>query len=177
MEKTIKIGNKKVTLKATAGVIVRYKQQFSSDYTEDLAMLKSLNPDDRDKLITLHLKIGYQLVWAMAKTADHTIPSPDIWIKKFKSFDIDMVLCEAANLFLKSMENTNAVLDSGDSEPITAENLLAMCLICGLNTNDIDNLSISMLINTINEYCGWQSSGNDVRQATQADFDAFRRNR
>lgn len=173
MEKTIKIGDKKVTLKATAGVIIRYKQQFGSDYAEDIAMLKSLNSDDRENLIAMHVKIGYQLVWAMAKTADRSIPSPDVWIKKLKNFDVDKVFSEATNLFLKSMEDAETSSEGG--EPITAENLLAMSLICGLNTSDIDNLSVSMLINTINEYCRQQTGETDERQATQADFDAFRR--
>lgn len=169
MEKTIRIDGKKVTLKATAGVLVRYKQQFGTDYIDDLCKFKMLDKSDKDKIVEMYVKIGYQLIWSMAKTADSKIPSPDLWIKKFKKIDIDKLLSEATTLFEMSMAGVEDYEDGG--EPISAESLLAVSLSCGLNTTDIDNLSMSMLLNTIKEYCELRDQGDNE----QAYFDSFRR--
>lgn len=169
MEKTIKIDGKKVTLKATAGALVRYKQQFGTDYIDDLCKFKTLDESDKSKIVEMYVKIGYQLIWSMAKTADSKIPSPDLWIKKLKKIDIDNLLSEATALFDMSMAGIEDCEDGG--EPISAESLLAVSLSCGLNTTDIDNLSMSMLLNTIKEYCELRDSGDNE----QAYFDSFRR--
>jgi hypothetical protein len=171
MEKTVRMGEYEITLKATAGALVRYKQQFGSDYSSDLLKLNSLK-DNPEKYLEKTVETGYRLVWAMAKTADNTLSSPDVWRDEFDSFDLPLLLGEADRLFMRSVGE-----DSGESdgEAVTAEALVATALCCGLNTEDIDNLSLSMLMGIIDEYCRIKSGDEQERTATQADFDAFKR--
>ena len=71
------------------------------------------------------------------------------------------------------------IKDYGNSKSdneLNVENLIAMAALSGLNTTDIDNLSVATLLNSINEYWNIKNGGVDgdgTREATQADIDAF----
>ena len=75
MEKCITLGKKQITIRATAGVLVIYKEQFGTEYMEDTAALefdeegRPMTEEDGRRALT----IGGQLLWAMAKAADDRI--------------------------------------------------------------------------------------------------------
>ena len=168
MEQAILINGKRITLKATAGALVRYRQQFGTEYVDALQDAKDGNTLDK-------MTVGFNLIWAMAKTANNSTPPPEIFLKNFANTDI---LSETINIANKLFEKSMADLkqDGKNGEKLTSENLIALCMCCGLSTTDIDNLSMSLLLNSISEYNKIRSggeSGNKSRKATQADFDAF----
>lgn len=43
------------------------------------------------------------IVWAMAKNADESIPEPEIWIKEFDEFPLDVIGVEAVKLIFKGL--------------------------------------------------------------------------
>ena len=59
----------------------------------------------------------YQIAWALAKNADETIPSPQEWVKSFKSLPVDII----------GKEVITAVIESTISEK-NAKSLLAKIL-------------------------------------------------
>lgn len=176
MIKTVKINDNTFTLAATGGMITTYKQQFGTEYYEDLEVLSSAN----EKSTKEALYSAYKLIWAMAKAADVTIADPDSWITSYEEFPLLQLIPEAVDILTKSFAQIKKDKDSEDNgERMTAENLVACCLACGMNLSDINNLSIGFLINSVSEYVKIKSGSASqqekvhVRKATQADFDAF----
>jgi len=72
---------------------------------------------DGDTLIDMvaHLS-GLELVdfinitWAMAKTADNTIPEPIIWLQQFEEFPVDEIAPEVAKLVIKGIVSRKNVM-------------------------------------------------------------------
>lgn len=179
MQKTIKIGEQSVDLAATGAVLCIYKQQFGVEYYDDFLRISAISANvsatDFEKG-AVTLEVGYRLIWSMAKAADPTIPDPDAWIDSFEEFPLTELLPVAMELLGKSFEQVIANGTTGGGK-LTSENLVACCLSCGLNMNDIQTMSIGFLLNSINEYIRIKSGGKNrvgtKRKATQADFDRF----
>lgn len=179
MQKTIKIGNVSFNLAATGVVLCLYKQQFGVEYYDDFLRITAINTNasatDTEKA-ALSLEIGYRLIWSMAKAADSSISDPNAWIDEFEDFPLTELMPIAMELLGKTFEQ---VITNGTSggEKLTSENLIACCLSCGLNMQDVNSLSIGFLLNSINEYIRIKSGGKSKtgtkRKATQADFDRF----
>lgn len=174
MEKTIKIGEKNIRLRATAGFLLRYRQQFGKEYISDLKDLNELEPDSENKLLKA-LTVGFHLVWAMAKTADVDTPPPEDFLQIFDgdSLVLSSAIEQAEELFSKSLEGAKG---GEQGEEVTSEKLIAIAAHCGLCITDIDTLSVAMLMNTIDEYINIQNGGKSsdgTHKATQADFDKF----
>lgn len=79
MEKIVKIGDKKVTLKATAALPVRYKNEFGTEFFDDL----SAN-------VTNLSSVNYKMIYVMAKTADSNLPDYETWLDSFEYSDFKM---------------------------------------------------------------------------------------
>lgn len=179
MQKTIKIENTTFNLAATGAVLCLYKQQFGVEYYDDFLRITAINTNisatDIEKA-AISLEIGYRLIWSMAKAADPSISDPDVWIDEFEDFPLTELMPIAMELLGKSFEQVIANGTAG-GEKLTSENLIACCLSCGLNMNDVNTLSIGFLLNSINEYIRIKSGGKSKtgtkRKATQADFDRF----
>lgn len=65
---------------------------------------------DGDTLINAMIHIGgfefvdfINITWAMAKNADDSIPEPNIWLKQFDEFPIDVIGPEVVKLIFKGM--------------------------------------------------------------------------
>lgn len=179
MQKTIKIENVSFNLAATGAVLCLYKQQFGVEYYDDFLRITAINTNasatDIEKA-ALSLEIGYRLIWSMAKAANSSISDPDVWIDEFEDFPLTELMPIAMELLGKSFEQVIANGTAG-GEKLTSENLIACCLSCGLNMQDVNTLSIGFLLNSINEYIRIKSGGKSKtgtkRKATQADFDRF----
>lgn len=179
MQKTIKIEDVTFNLAATGAVLCLYKQQFGVEYYDDFLRITAINSNASATNIEkaeLSLEIGYRLIWSMAKAADHNISDPDVWIDEFEDFPLTELMPIAMELLGKSFEQVIANGTAG-GEKLTSENLIACCLSCGLNMQDVNTLSIGFLLNSINEYIRIKSGGKSKtgtkRKATQADFDRF----
>jgi hypothetical protein len=104
MEKTIKIDNKDVRFRCTAGTFIRYKQQFNTEFIADIAKLQECIKTNKSGVVTnvdytkLSLDVFYQIAWACAKTADNSIPDSMTWLDSFDSFPIMDILPEILEL-------------------------------------------------------------------------------
>lgn len=65
---------------------------------------------DGDALINAMIHIGgfefvdfINITWALAKNADDSIPEPNIWLKQFDEFPIDVIGPEVVKLIFKGM--------------------------------------------------------------------------
>ena len=89
IEKLIKTKDNAFIIKATAGALIRYKQQFGNEYLDDLKSLENVDIADENDQLRI-LTIGYQLLWSMAKTAEETaifpIISPPVSQRLYSSF-------------------------------------------------------------------------------------------
>lgn len=111
MEKTLTIDGKQITFKATAGIGYRYFEQFGTEYIVDMMKLEDFISTARlgtteiigtdGKPVTIqtfegdrtkvNIQVMYNIVWVLAKTADHSIPDPLTWYDSFENFDISHV--------------------------------------------------------------------------------------
>ncbi len=194
MEKTLTIDNKAVNFKATGGTLIKYREQFGCEYFNDALILKdyenkmleALQNKDLDTYKNLQIEykelysvIGYKLTWTMAKCANDTISDPVHWLKEFNSFPLtEEILPAVIGLFNKSMSSGDTQQEkSGKEEPLTSENFVACCLLCGLTMRDINEMSVGFLLNTIREHVqiktGNSDSNTNTYSASQSDFDKF----
>jgi len=116
MEKTIKISGKEVRLKNTGSFALRYKEQFGKNpISEIMGMLnvfKDINLESSDPLENMEqlrkidFDVFYNVVWALAKTADKSIASPMDWLDEFEEFPIMDILPEVMDMILQSFTST-----------------------------------------------------------------------
>lgn len=85
MIKTIKIDGKDITFKSTGGTMMRYRNQFNSEFLADISELAKVKQDD---FSTFTNKSIEQIIWVLAKTADPSIPDPQTWYDSFEEFPI-----------------------------------------------------------------------------------------
>lgn len=112
MEKTLTIDGKQVRFKSTAATPLRYKAQFGSDYFADLMKMFPLvnMKDDIEKLNyealrLIDFEVFYNIIWALAKTADKTIPEPIEWLDGFDEFPILEILPQLQDLIASSFQS------------------------------------------------------------------------
>ena len=109
MEKTLIIDGRAVRFKSTAAYLLRYKAQFQRDALKDLLKLeKAINvtTGELENYDALDLELFYNLIWVMAKTADPSIPEPEVWLDQFSEFPLDEVLRETVDLLAASLMGT-----------------------------------------------------------------------
>lgn len=110
MEKVLKIGDKEIKMKSTAGTMMRYRNNFNRDFIKDLVKLQGKLNDKIEKgqeFEAIDLDIFEKIAWCMAKTADNSIPDIENWLDEFETFDIMQVLPEIMNLLVSNMEQIN----------------------------------------------------------------------
>lgn len=117
MEKIINIDGKEIKFKATAGLPIRYRNAFGTEYLGDLQKAgltaknlqeiavksnkdgtDSLTVEEINNLSNIDISVFYQIAWAMAKTADNTIPPLLDWLDSFDNFPIAVIIGELAEL-------------------------------------------------------------------------------
>lgn len=104
MEKTIKVDDKEVKFKATAGTPRRYLATFHRDLIKDIQKLSDNNNKEYSpELLEVFLNASY----IMAKQADDTIPdNVDDWLDEFEIFSIYQVLPEILSLWGEQVETS-----------------------------------------------------------------------
>ncbi|MCR5817202.1 MAG: hypothetical protein K6F91_09985 [Ruminococcus sp.] len=190
MTGSVMIGNNRVELAATLGTMLRYKQQFGQEYNDDISELNALKDADEQAYYTKLAVTGVKLIWAMAKTADESTPSFDVWTDIFEGVDIAPVMTEAVRLYTSSLgeheEEQQADKDNDDDsedEPFNTEKLVALCVAYGLSIDDINKLTVSSVISIMSEIASFHKTDSDdkntednsggIRKATPADIQAF----
>lgn len=121
MEKIIEIDGRKIKFKATAGLPVRYRNAFGTEYLNDLQKAgliakklqevavkskenstESITEEEINALSDIDISVFYRIAWTMAKTADNNIPPLLDWLDTFDNFPIAIILGELSELM-----NTN----------------------------------------------------------------------
>jgi hypothetical protein len=96
--RTIKIGDKEISIKATPLTLLYYKQAFKTNLTGDLMKMQAVekDPSKMDDVIIL------QMTWAMAKANEgmgKKFPDFQTWVAELEEFDfteITQVVMEEA---------------------------------------------------------------------------------
>jgi hypothetical protein len=110
MEKVLKIGNKEIKMKSTAGTMMRYRNNFNRDFIKDLVNIQGKlaeKVENGKEFEAIDLDIFEKIAWCMAKTADNSIPDIEHWLDEFETFDVMQVLPELMNLLVANMEQIN----------------------------------------------------------------------
>ena len=172
MEQTIAYSGGKFNLRASAAVMIIYKEQFGVEYTEDFSAA-IMAPAEA-------VKVGYRLLWAMAKCADDTIPDPDIFIDGLgEDFDLLGAVDSAAELMRKSLgefateeSGTEGEVSEPDNE--LSERLVASALRCGFSVSDLNRISVGFLLRCISaNLVGRQQGGDNIKIADENDIAHF----
>lgn len=130
MEKIIKVNEKEIPLKITAGFPLRYKSQFGDDILKFIMpMLQGLLPlvkvmqeqdikDTKqllvegnagqlvDALSYLEMEKLFNIVWVLAKTADNSIKEPLEWLDEFETFPLADVLPTVFEMIMQTFGTT-----------------------------------------------------------------------
>ena len=175
MEKTIAYSGGKFNLRASAAVMIIYKEQFGVEYTEDFSAA-IMAPAEA-------VKVGYRLLWAMAKCADDTIPDPDIFIDGLgEDFDLLGAVDSAAELMRKSLGefavcDTESTDTGEEAEPDgdLSERLVASALRCGFSVSDLNRISVGFLLRCISANLEGRSrnDGDNIKIADENDIAHF----
>lgn len=107
MEKIIEFSGKKITFRATMRTLLIYKRQTGREYLSDAAELRKIIRTGEDgkplldangkpivDLGALNTEALCGVAWAMAKTADNTIPPMDDWLDQFEEFPMITIMTE-----------------------------------------------------------------------------------
>lgn len=163
MIKTIKFDDDhSVEMSSNIGWLLTYRSQFGKDILPDLMPVieslvtlaaslfdgsAELTADeviakiDRDALSDLYLSLSnlefttiINIAWALAKTADDSIPAPEEWVKQFEVFPFDTLIIEMFKMIAESSVSTKnwkrlqslmktlkpSMSTSSSSQPLTA---------------------------------------------------------
>lgn len=110
MEKIISINGKDVKFKATAGTMLRYRNNFKRDFIKDLIQLQSKfssKVESGTEFEMIDLELFERIAWCMVKTADNSIPGIEEWLDDFETFDIMKILPELTTLLIDNMNQLN----------------------------------------------------------------------
>ena len=169
MDRMIMIGDKPYKIRASAGVLVHYKSEFGTDYIEDSRRLA----EDDNAEAEQYAIVGTQFLWAMVRTADMNILPYTEWAVSLGEFDLESALSVAQELFTQSLSSISEHSESNNTEPLTAEKLIAYSALCGMTLADLDKLPLSMVLKTIRHYVHIKYGGQEEREAVQEDYDNF----
>lgn len=97
MEKTIIVGGKELKLKSTAAFMLKYKAQFRKDPLQEVMKLQKAEDID--------IELLYNLVWALAKTADNSIKEPTEFFDEYENLPLldEGFMNEIVDMVLGSM--------------------------------------------------------------------------
>ena len=160
MERPITAGGKAYKIRASAGALIIYKAQFGREYPEELADIGN----DEEKAYV----VGCRLLWAMARSAKEKLPTPDEWLAMFKKKELKAALFISQILFEHSLSGRDN--DKNGDEDYSSEQLMASAALCGLNTTDLNNLPLGMVVDTIDKYMDMRYGGGDSEFVSSADF-------
>lgn len=117
MEKIIEFSGQKVRFRATMRTLLIYKQQTGREYLSDAAELRKIIRTGNDgkplfdsngkpviDLAALNTEALCGVAWALAKTADSSIPPMDDWLDQFDEFPMLTIMTELFPMLSASMK-------------------------------------------------------------------------
>ncbi len=121
--RTIEIGGKSVTFKATAATPRLYRGMFGRDLFVDLTRL--LQASNTKKMDVSVLELFENIAYTMARQADPTVPdTPDQWLDGFEMFAIYDILPVILDLWNANSTSLDAKKknppDNPESQPLNS---------------------------------------------------------
>lgn len=105
MEKTIKIGNKEVKMKATASTPKRYRNMFNRDLLVELQKIASHIDVNTGAFIgEVDFDVVENLAYIMAKQADDGIAEIEDWLDMFEPTDVYNAIPQILSVWNNSQE-------------------------------------------------------------------------
>ena len=110
MEKTLTIDGKEIKFRSSGATPIRYKAQFGRDFLTDIYKLRDLEKIKNKKELTIKemekidFDLFYNLTWALAKTADKTVPEPIEWLDKFETFPVMEIFGELQDIIISTIQ-------------------------------------------------------------------------
>ena len=110
MEKTLTIDGKEVKFRSSGATPIRYKAQFGRDFLTDIYKLRDLEKIKNKKELTIKemekidFDLFYNLTWALAKTADKTVPEPIEWLDGFETFPVMEIFGELQDIIISTIQ-------------------------------------------------------------------------
>lgn len=114
MEKTILIDGKQVPFKCTGGFLIRYKELTGNDPIKDIYDIgNTLNQKEGEEVDLSNFDIGvlYNLIWALAKTADPSIGDLLTWLDGFEDFPVFSIFAELQGMIISAFKTTKSIQD------------------------------------------------------------------
>ena len=109
MEKILTIDGRQVKFKSTGAFLLKYKAQFGRDALQDIFRLQNAintKTNEIKDLSALDLEVFYNLIWALAKTADPSIPPPMEWLDTFSEFPLIDIIPEVVDMIFSCLKST-----------------------------------------------------------------------
>ena len=116
MEKIVDIGGKEVRLKASAMTPVIYRNAFGRDIFKAQGSIFTLASKKLKDLANVDSVGVMEIVWAMAKTADRSLPGFEDWLETLEAFPILDVFNETVDLLMQNMTVRSNIKNSGAAE-------------------------------------------------------------
>lgn len=106
MEKLVKIENKEIGLKVSAGTVRSYRNMFGRDLILDMASIEK-NIIEAKSLESESAGIAEQIVWLMAREYDPEIPDLEEWLDQFSPYFIYSAINKALEMWVENMKQLN----------------------------------------------------------------------
>lgn len=104
MEKTVKIGNAEILMKATGNTPKRYREMFNKDLIVEYQRLLKNIDDNGNFTDKADLGVMDRLAYTMAKQANNDIPDIDEWLDQFAPLDIYNAMADILGVWVRSSE-------------------------------------------------------------------------
>ena len=179
METIVNINGEEVTLKSVGTLPKMYKMYFQRDFFEDLNLLKDYAYIVSALQGKAELNVFENVTWVMAKTADPKLPNLERWKSSFEEFAIKDVIEDIQNILaltIGATKKSSPVSSSSSSnKTINTEMYLVLCKECGLQNDDLETMTIGMVLDYIEEYLQTKNPDKKpkVLEASQGHFDSF----
>lgn len=108
MRKVLKISDKDIAFEANASILLIYHQNFMSDYFTDVALaLSCYNTDGTVNVRYLRTDLMAQIIYALAKCADKTLPLCEEWLATFElgEFNVNVIFSELLEIITQDSKS------------------------------------------------------------------------
>ena len=171
MDGTITYDGGRFNIRASAAVLIRYKEQFGAEYTDDYAEMGSN--------ILNSVIVGKRLLWCMAKCADTSIPAPDAFYSDIEGkCDIVDAIIKASEMMKDSLGefvSDEAEEGGGDNESYElSESLTSSAIRFGFSVADMNEISTGFMLKAMLKSVKNVES-DKPREATDEDIENFKR--
>lgn len=103
MEKTIKLGDKEVLLKATAMNLIIYQETFGEDIFKAKGQLLDAFNGSEMNFGKIPSVLLLKLMWTMARTGDKDFPPFEEWVESLDEIPVVELYQKNIDLFMSNM--------------------------------------------------------------------------